>query len=140
MSRYLVTPTFDGASDARSRNGSQHSGHPSQYASSQAPTSRVGGSSHPRSNIGAAAGPVGYPTALGFDPARESPPIRPEDEYRNIVGKRVDLPAEAFAGVCARYIPLHCHANTNTLIRKTLATSIPSVRVLVGTASLSRSM
>lgn len=54
---------------------------------------------------------MGYPKPLGFDPARESLPENPQAMHRNTVGKRVDLPPEAFAGACARYLLLHCHTS-----------------------------
>lgn len=121
MSRYLVVPSFDGPSDTRSRSGSHHSQgsqgaqshsrHPSQGGGSQSHVSgshvsaspgggaRAGGSSRPPSNVGAASGPTGYPQALGYDPGRDEKPLSPEEEHRIHVGKRVDLPAEAFVDV-----------------------------------------
>lgn len=69
-------------------------------------TSHVGGSSRPPSNVGVPAGPVGYPAPLGFDPARDNPPEAPEELHRNAVGKRVDLPPEAFVEVCPVSLPV----------------------------------
>lgn len=124
MSHYLTVPSFDGPSDTRSRSGSQHSTgshsrHPSQgggshasashvsgshasgldASASQVGGSRAGGSSRPPSNVGAAAIPQGYPQALGYDPGRDDLPESPEEEHRKQVGKRVDLPAEAYVEV-----------------------------------------
>lgn len=119
MSRYLAVPSFDGPSDTRSRSGSQnsagsHSRHPSQggashvsgshvsgshVSASQGGGSRAGGSSRPPSNVGAASGPQGYPQPLGYDPGRDEPTESPEEIHRKQVGKRVDLPPEAFVEV-----------------------------------------
>lgn len=118
MSRYLDVPAFDGPSDTRSRDGSQYSGgshsrHLSQGGSSrgggshlpasQQGASRAGGSSRPSSNVGAGSGPLGYPSPLGYDPARMRDEFEesPEEMHRKSVGKRVDLPAEAYVGVCS---------------------------------------
>lgn len=118
MSRYLAVPSFDGPSDTRSRDGSQRStgshsrnisqGGPSQgggthASASQYGGSRAGGSSCPPSNVGAGTGPVGYPTALGYDPARMRDDFEPtpEELHRKEVGKRVDLPPEAYVEVCS---------------------------------------
>lgn len=136
MSRYLVVPSFDGPSDTRSRDGSQRSagshsrhlsqggpshGGPSQARGSHVPAShhggsRAGGSSRPPSNVGTGSGPVGYPAALGYDPARlgQDSEETPETMHRKNIGKRVDLPAEAYVQVWPNsaiiYMP-KSHAN-----------------------------
>lgn len=106
MSHYLDVPSFDGPSDTRSRDGSQYGGSHSRHHSQGGPSqqaggSRAGGSSRPPSNVGTGAGPVGYPAALGYDPARLGPNSdeSPEIMHRRAVGKRVDLPAEAYVEV-----------------------------------------
>lgn len=91
MSRYLGISPFDGPSDTRSRSGSQHS------AGSQARSE--GGRSRAGSASAAASGPKGYPKPLGFDPGREGKPMLPEEERSFQVGRRVDLPPEAFVKV-----------------------------------------
>lgn len=105
----MTVPSFDGPSDTRSRSGSQHSAgshsrnpsHPggSHVSASQAGRSNAGGSSRPPSNAGAPANPEGYPQPLGFDPGRDEKPETPEDVHRKTVGRRVDLPPEAFIDV-----------------------------------------
>lgn len=106
MSRHLAVPSFDGPSDVRSRDGSQHSAadshsrHPSQGGVSHVSGSQSGhGSSGPPSMAGAPSGPQGYPQPLGYDPARDDLPASPEEMHRLQVGKRVDLPADAYIQV-----------------------------------------
>lgn len=122
MSRYLDVPSFDGPSDTRSRDGSHYGGSHSRHHSQGGPSqqaggSRAGGSSRPPSNVGAGSGPVGYPAALGYDPARlgHDSEETPEIMHRKTVGKRVDLPAEAYLEVRVRNIisldPPRNHAN-----------------------------
>ncbi|KAI0814058.1 Piwi domain-containing protein [Xylaria sp. FL0064] len=79
--------SFDGASDQpRSTGGSQRASVSGSHAGSHA-GSRAG--SPPRAPSGKTSGFTAEP--LGYDPARERP-LRPVE----IVGKRVDLPADAY--------------------------------------------
>lgn len=74
--------------------------------------------------MGAAAGPQGYPQALGYDPGRDDLPESPEEEHRKQVGKRVDLPAEAYTAVSSpRLYPVRIMMMYTNILTKISARS-----------------
>ncbi|CAN8104783.1 unnamed protein product [Discula destructiva] len=111
MSRYLAVPSFDGPSDTRDRSSSTGSRHSSGSQPRPSPSSQGGGriasgSSRAPSAVDTRGPPVGYPEATGRDPGRFESGERlltNEEQHRLDVGKRVDLPAEAFVEAGGRH-------------------------------------
>jgi hypothetical protein len=77
------------------RSGSQGGGarSGSQGGGSRAGSNRGGSPSRSRQGSPSKA-PVGYPTALGYDPGRD-----PTNEPKDRMNKNIDLPPEAYAKV-----------------------------------------
>lgn len=73
--------------------GSQRGSQPGSQRGSQR-------GSQPGSPARGSTKPSGFPKGTGVDPARDPARQRPELSAAQLVGKRVDLPAEAFKTVC----------------------------------------
>ncbi len=91
-SNRLTVPGLDGPSDTRSQgHGSQAGGSP---AGSKA-GSRAGGSQSGRSRSGSTGQKTSpFPPGIGFDPALDDP-----NQNKEVLNKRLDLPADAFGKV-----------------------------------------
>ncbi|KAF3763069.1 Piwi-domain-containing protein [Cryphonectria parasitica EP155] len=61
---------------------------------------------------------MGYPPALGYDPARDEPELSTAEQHRLRVNKRVDLPPEAFPHVSSQMHPFAQRPQLGTLGKK----------------------